>query len=63
MWSGHEEREPMVFPFVEGIRVGRQQVWFESGSCLPACGPAWIRIRMFLYSDKEASASSFDIKP
>ena len=35
----------------------------ESGSCLPACGPAWIRIRMFLYSDKEASASSFDIKP
>ena len=63
MWSGDEEREPMFFPFVEGIRVGRQQVWFESGSCLPACGPAWIRIRMFLYSDKEASASSFDIKP
>ena len=41
MWSGDEEREPMVFPFVEGIRVGRQ-VDNRFGSspdpaCLPAC--------------------------
>ena len=40
MWSGDEEREPMVFPFVEGIRVGRQVDNRFGSSPDPACLPA-----------------------